>query len=80
MIATASGDDGIRLFTEASSPGASVDAAASTETSFVCVGTVPRAHAQEVNCVSWNPVTPGLLASCSDDGEVKLWTVTSEVS
>lgn len=31
------------------------------------------AHSQDVNCVDWNPIEEGLLASCSDDGSVKIW-------
>jgi WD40 repeat protein len=29
-------------------------------------------HTACVNCISWNPVFPGMFASASDDGTVKV--------
>ncbi|XP_064353962.1 probable cytosolic iron-sulfur protein assembly protein CIAO1 [Dromaius novaehollandiae] len=65
-LATACGDDAIRVFEE-SSP------AAPQQPTFSLAAHVARAHSQDVNCVAWNPKEPGLLASCSDDGEIAFW-------
>lgn len=68
LIATACGDDAIRIFKEDehSDP---------NEPNFSLIYTVDRAHTQDVNCVNWNPVVSGMLASCSDDGEIKVWSL-----
>ena len=34
---------------------------------------IENAHTQDVNTVAWNPGTESMLASVSDDGNVKLW-------
>ena len=41
------------------------------------VGAAGRAHADDVNCVAWHPTKPSLLASCADDGSVKIWNVAA---
>lgn len=66
MIASASGDDSIRIFTEDSSCGDE------DQPSFKAVA---KAETFETNGLSWNPAVPGLLASCSDDGNIRLWKV-----
>lgn len=66
LLATACGDDTIRIFKEA-------DDSNANEPIFNLVASVQRAHAQDLNSVAWNPVIPGLLASASDDGDIKLW-------
>lgn len=73
LIASACGDDAIRIFEEDKNSSC-VDF---HQPSFKLVCVVDKAHSQEVNTLSWNPAVEGLLASCSDDGEVKLWKVTA---
>ncbi|CAH1378736.1 probable cytosolic iron-sulfur protein assembly protein Ciao1 isoform X1 [Tenebrio molitor] len=66
LIATSCGDDSIRIFREDDG----CDPNAPTFSQIVCVD---RAHSQDVNCISWNPVVPDVLVSGSDDGEIKMW-------
>ena len=66
LLATACGDDCIRIFREESDSDPN-------QPSFTLVTTVTKAHSNDVNSVSWNRAVAGLLASGSDDGTVKLW-------
>ncbi|TRY71162.1 hypothetical protein TCAL_05936 [Tigriopus californicus] len=70
FIVAAGGDNSIQVFKESDT---SQDINAPE---FEKVLTQSEAHSEDVNCVSWNPTERGLLASCSDDGDVKLWTLT----
>ena len=65
-LATACGDDAIRVFEEDSGSDPQ-------QPTFSLTAHLPQAHSQDVNCVAWNPKQRGLLASCSDDGEVAFW-------
>lgn len=67
LIATASGDDSVRIFKEDSTNDNP------TEPCFEQVECVDKAHAQDVNCVAWNPANENVLATCSDDMDIKLW-------
>jgi len=72
-IVTGCGDDAIRVFRES---GDKMDG--DQETGWECVVTQTDSHHMDVNCVVWNPTTPRLLASCSDDETVKIWTLVGE--
>ena len=71
LIATACGDDKIRVFKESSN-------SSKHEPSFELVGIACDGHSQDVNAVAWNPKDMGLLASCSDDSTIKLWRCINE--
>ncbi|XP_015911178.2 probable cytosolic iron-sulfur protein assembly protein CIAO1 homolog [Parasteatoda tepidariorum] len=67
-IATASGDNGIKVFYE--------DQNSETDSpSFNLLASVSDAHESDVNSVVFNPKISGLLASGSDDYTIKLWEV-----
>ncbi|XP_030386566.1 probable cytosolic iron-sulfur protein assembly protein Ciao1 [Scaptodrosophila lebanonensis] len=68
LIATACGDNAIRIFKESSDSN-------SDEPTFELVTAEDSAHGEDVNAVDWNPVTSGQLLSCSDDGTIKIWKV-----
>jgi len=70
LIATACGDNSIRIFKEE-------DLSDCNQPSFSCISHVSEAHSQDINSVQWNPVVKGVLASCSDDGLVKIWKMES---
>ncbi|XP_077417699.1 putative cytosolic iron-sulfur protein assembly protein ciao1 [Vanacampus margaritifer] len=65
-LATASGDDAVRVFKEEVSPD-------HEEPLFSLAAHMPKAHSQDVNGVAWNPKEAGLLASCSDSGDIAIW-------
>uniref|UniRef100_A0A182N196 Probable cytosolic iron-sulfur protein assembly protein Ciao1 n=1 Tax=Anopheles dirus TaxID=7168 RepID=A0A182N196_9DIPT len=65
LLATACGDDMVRVFRETSDSDPN-------EPTFELVAAV-EAHTQDVNKVAWHPHTPGTLLTTSDDGEIKLW-------
>ncbi|KAF5841092.1 WD40-repeat-containing domain protein [Dunaliella salina] len=37
------------------------------------LASIEGAHESDVNCVQWHPSRIGLLASCGDDGNIRLW-------
>jgi len=75
LIATACGDDAIRVFKEDTN---NVSDAVNSP-NFICEINQSDAHNSDVNCIAWNPVVQGLLASCGDDGDVKLWQLNRSI-
>ncbi|CAF3358431.1 unnamed protein product [Rotaria sp. Silwood1] len=73
LIATACGDNSIRIFREEETK--QTDALPS----FSLIASNTHAHSQDVNRLSFNPKEAGLLASCSDDGTVKLWRIEQKL-
>lgn len=74
LIATASGDNGIRIFREEESK------QSDSPPSFSLIASNTHAHTQDVNHIAFNPKEAGLLASCSDDGTIKLWRIEQKSS
>jgi WD40 repeat protein len=66
LIATACGDNNIRIFQENKT---TIDGEKNT---FEPICTV-KAHGADVNRVVWNPIVPNLLLSAGDDGYVNVW-------
>jgi WD40 repeat protein len=79
LIAAGGGDNSLRVF-GSSTPDDDTDDEKTKPGGFREVGAVAKAHKDDVNCVAWHPTTPGVLASCADDGSVKIWNVVSEAS
>ena len=71
MIAAGAGDNSITIFQEDPLSGDS------TSPTFNLLTRTKQAHEQDVNAVAWNPQVAGLLASCSDDGTIKLWKASN---
>jgi WD40 repeat protein len=68
VIATAAGDDTIRLFQESASDDPK------NQPSYSLTVAAEKAHSQDINSVAWNPKHHEILASASDDNIIKLWT------
>lgn len=65
-LATACGDDAVRVFQED-------EPTDSDQPVFSLAASAAKAHNQDVNCVNWHPKEAGILASCSDDGDIAIW-------
>ncbi|XP_044753126.1 probable cytosolic iron-sulfur protein assembly protein Ciao1 [Coccinella septempunctata] len=66
LIATASGDDGLRIFREETGLGTDKNV-------YKLIAENRQAHSQDLNSVAWNPIDPSVLVTASDDGEIKVW-------
>lgn len=71
IIASAAGDDSIRLFSESTNDGQTPGEGPP----FRMLLKKEKAHCTDVNCVQWHPQDYTLLASAGDDGILKVWKV-----
>ena len=69
LLVAGGGDNSIRLY------GVQGDASESNKSAWRQVGIQSSAHSDDVNCVAWHPTKHDVLASCADDGSVKIWKV-----
>ncbi|KAJ1826873.1 Cytosolic iron-sulfur protein assembly protein, partial [Coemansia sp. RSA 2599] len=78
-LATGCGDNSLRVFkvTAATQEGANQGAAQQpAEVSVELVYEHKDAHGlSDINCVRWNPVHSGWLATCGDDSMVRIWNL-----
>lgn len=75
LIATACSNNSVDVFRE----NAMLEAGKTNDKPYISLlHHEENAHTQDVNCVDWNPVHADLLASCSDDGSVKIWSFREE--
>lgn len=79
LMATGGGDDCINIISRTDKPRVSVDEnsdASSSDEDLSIVAKMNRAHSGDVNCVSWKPDSKEILATCGDDGLVRIWRFT----
>lgn len=60
IIATGSGDNSLRLFSF-------------NNDQLQLIMNKEKAHDSDINSVTWNPVHSNIIASCGDDGKIKIW-------
>jgi WD40 repeat protein len=60
-LATSGADDSIKIYQQSES------------SQFVLKETKTKAHHTDVNCLRWNPKQINILASCGDDGLIRIW-------
>ncbi|KAJ2001268.1 cytosolic iron-sulfur protein assembly [Coemansia thaxteri] len=69
-LATGCGDNSLRVFGVARQ----AEESTSGDLDVVLVCTQENAHGlSDINCVQWNPVYPGWLATSGDDGIIRIW-------
>ena len=81
LIATACADNSIHIFQEDKTmrDSAMVSEGESAQlTSLTLLHQQKSAHSQDCNCVDWHPKQSGILASCGDDGSIKIWNFTKQ--
>jgi len=73
LIASAGGDNSIFIFKEDEEMSGGEMQHDPHQVNFQVACHQNNAHSQDVNAVVWNPQDPHVLASCSDDENIKIW-------
>ena len=74
-LATGSGDNSVRLFTDINGPHALKNPDKEVMMDIVC--SIDTAHEGDVNCVHWSPSDPTILLSAGDDNLIQIWRFSS---
>eukprot|EP00298_Acanthocystis_sp_HF-20_P006265 c16176_g1_i1.p1 GENE.c16176_g1_i1~~c16176_g1_i1.p1 ORF type:complete len:351 (-),score=165.93 c16176_g1_i1:29-1048(-) len=69
LIVSGGGDNAISIFSRSESTVKMTD----QDEDYDCIIKISDAHKSDVNCVKWNPVRVGVLASACEDGTIRIW-------
>lgn len=79
FLATAGGDDCVCIISRAKRQNGSIGATSNcSDENLKIVAKTERAHTGDVNCVTWKPGSDETIATCGDDGLVRIWAFSEQ--